>query len=179
MLTNRSALPRTYCIFPGRVLPRPRTYSDLADDSSVCALRVRALANLDLVEAERACAEAASRHALCPELHYLHGTLLLALGRDAEAVRAVRRALYLDRSLAAAHCVLGSLLERYGDEEGARRAFRNALELCAARPANEEVPLADGERAGRLAEAARARLALLESRSAKLDSSPTTSEVRK
>ncbi len=140
--------------------------SDLADDAAASALRVRALANLDAVESERACAEAAARHALCPELHYLHGTLLLALGRDAEAAAAVRRALYLDRSLAAAHCTLGAILERRGDMAGARRAFRNARDLCAARPADEEVPLTDGERVGRLAEAACARLALLNEESA-------------
>jgi chemotaxis protein methyltransferase CheR len=110
--------------------------SDLVGDSAACALRVRALANLDSVEAERACADAAARHALCPELHFLHGTLLLALGRHAEAAGAVRRALYLDRSLAAAHCSLGAILERLGDEAGARRAFRNARDLVAARPAD-------------------------------------------
>jgi chemotaxis protein methyltransferase CheR len=153
--------------------------SELAGDAAICALRVRALANLDSTQAERACAESADRHALCAELHYLHGTLLLALGRDAEAAQAVRRALYLDRSLAAAHCVLGSILERRGDREGARRAFRNALDLCAARPADEDVPLSDGERAGRLAEAARARLALLHERFAYSDSSSTSPEVRK
>jgi chemotaxis protein methyltransferase CheR len=153
---------------------------ELATDADACALRVRALANLDAVESERACAEAAAaRHALCPELHFLHGTLVLALGRDGEAAGAVRRALYLDRSLAAAHCILGAILERRGDMAGARRAFRNARDLCAGRPADEEVPLTDGERAGRLAEAARARLALLSEQSPDASPSPAAIEVPK
>jgi chemotaxis protein methyltransferase CheR len=153
--------------------------SEMTSDPAVCALRVRALANVDGIQAECACAEAASRHALCAELHYLHGTLLLALGRDAEAARSVRRALYLDRSLAAAHFVLGSIMERCGDDEQARRAFRNAVDLCASGPADEELPLAEGERAGRLAQAARARLALLDKHLAKSTRRSTTSEVPK
>jgi chemotaxis protein methyltransferase CheR len=141
-----------------RVLERT---AHLASDADACSLRVRALANLDPVRAERESADAVGRHPLHAELHYLHGTLLLALGRVVEAARAVRRALYLDRSLAAAHCALGTILERCGDMAGARRAYRNARDLCAARLPDEEVPLADGDVAGRLAEVARVRLARL------------------
>ena len=43
-----------------------------------------------------------------------------------------------------------------GDAEGARRAFRNAHDLCAALPAGSPVPLADGLRVGDLAASARA-----------------------
>jgi hypothetical protein len=60
-----------------------------------------------------------------------------------------------------AHFLLGSLLQRQGDRAGAARAFRNAHDLAAARPAEETLPLSDGERAGDLAEAASVRLAAL------------------
>jgi chemotaxis protein methyltransferase CheR len=126
------------------------------------ALLVRALANLDLDAAERACAEAAARHPLASELHYLRAVLLLGLGREAEAAEAARRAIYLDRSLAIAHFTLGSILQRRGDRAGARRAYRNACDLCAARPADEVVPLTDGELAGRLAAAAQAQMTRLD-----------------
>ena len=86
----------------------------------------------------------------------------MTLGRDEEAARAVRRVLYLDRSLAVAHFTLGSILERMGDAAGARRAYRNARDLCRTRPADEPVPLSDGEPAGRLASAAAAQLAILD-----------------
>jgi chemotaxis protein methyltransferase CheR len=129
---------------------------------AACALQVRALANLDAGRAVEVCAEAATRHPLAAELHYLHAVLLLDAGRDDEAVRAARRALYLDRSLAIVHFALGSMLWRRGDVEGARRAYRNARDLCTARPAGEPVPLAEGEPAGRLAEAAAAQLAVLD-----------------
>ena len=132
------------------------------DDAAACALHVRALANFDAARGEQACAEATIRHPLSTELHYLHGVFLVSLGRDGEAARAVRRVLYLDRSLAVAHFTLGSILERAGDPAGARRAYRNARDLCRARPADEPAPLSDGEPAGRLAEAAAAQLAILD-----------------
>jgi chemotaxis protein methyltransferase CheR len=134
----------------------------LLADPAAAILQVRALANLDPARAEASCAEAAARHALSTELHYLHGVLLLELGRDQEAERALRRALYLDRSLAVAHLTLGALAARHGDREAARRAYRNARDLCTARPADEAVPLAEGEPAGRLAAAAAAALAVLD-----------------
>jgi chemotaxis protein methyltransferase CheR len=143
----------------GRVVELTRP---LAADVAATALRVRALANLDVVKAEQVCAEATKRHPLSAELHYLHAVLLVDRGRDEEAARAVRRAIYLDRSLAVAHFTLGSILRRRGDLAGARRAYRNVRELCLARPRGEPLPLADGEPAGRLAEAAAVQLDLLD-----------------
>jgi chemotaxis protein methyltransferase CheR len=122
---------------------------------------VQALANQEVSEAERACAEATVRHPLSPELHYLHAVLLLNLGREEEAAQAARRVIYLDRSLAIAHFTLGSILRRRGDHAGARRAYRNARELCAAMPAEQAVALGEGEPAGRLAEAAAVELAVM------------------
>jgi chemotaxis protein methyltransferase CheR len=131
-------------------------------DADAAVLHVRALANLDSSQAEQACAAATQRHPLSTELHYLHAVLLLALGRDDEAIGAVRRTLYLNRGLAAAHLTLAAILERRGDRRGAARACRNARDLCLARPADEEAALADGARAGELAAAAAARLERLE-----------------
>ncbi len=134
----------------------------LPADPAACALHVRALANLETARAEQVCAAAAARHPLAVELHYLHAVLLLALRREGEAVRALRRVLYLDRGLALAHFLLASILEQRGDRAGAVRAFRNARDLCAGRPGDEVLPLADDTRAGELAEAAAVRLAVLE-----------------
>jgi chemotaxis protein methyltransferase CheR len=139
-----------------------RITSDFREDSKAAALRVRALANLNVAQAEKSCAGALAQFPLAPELYYLHAVLLLDEGRDEEAIQAVRRALYLDRSLAIAHFTLGTLLRRQGDLEGARRAYRNARDLCAARPVHEVLALADGEPAGCLAEAAGVELLLLE-----------------
>jgi len=141
---------------PGLSLARDRT-----NETGETVVGIRALANLDIERAERACAEANARNAMSPELRHLWALLLVELGRDDEAAREARRALFLDRSLAVAHFTLGAILHRHGDEEGARRAYRQARDLCAARPPDELVPLADGERCGRLAEAAEVHMALL------------------
>jgi chemotaxis protein methyltransferase CheR len=140
-----------------------RLTRDRGPDAAATVLHVRALANLDSEAAQRACAGGAAQHPLVPEIHYLHAVLLLDFGRTDEALRAVRRVLYLDRNLAVAHLTLGAILRQRGDRAGARRAYRNALELCKACPPEQPLPLADGELAGRLAEAAKVQLALLDS----------------
>jgi chemotaxis protein methyltransferase CheR len=129
-------------------------------ESSVMA--IRALANLDAEAAVKACAEAASRHPMTVELRYLEALLLLGLGRLGEAESASRQALYLEPSLAVAHLTLGHVLRRLGDVPGAVRAFRTAEALCATLPPDTAVPLAEGERAGHLAELARGERLRLE-----------------
>jgi chemotaxis protein methyltransferase CheR len=143
-----------------RVAEQLGTQCDLVE---AVVLRVRALANLDHMEAEKACREALATHPLSPELHHLRAVLLHELGRDDEAAQATRRLLYLDRTLAIAHFLLGAVLQRRGDHRGAWRSFRNARDLCTARPAGEILPLSDGEPAGRLAEAAALLMRQLES----------------
>jgi chemotaxis protein methyltransferase CheR len=130
--------------------------------ADAAVLRVRALANLGSGDAEAFCAAAAARHPLSAELAFLHALLLLGRDRGDDALAALRRVLYLDRSLAAAHFALAGLLERRGERAGARRAYAAARELAAARPPDEPLPLTDDEPAGRLAAAAAARLAALD-----------------
>ncbi len=134
---------------------------DLADDPDATVVAVRALANLDLAEAERVCAAASRRHVRSAELQALAALVLLELGRAGDAAAAARRALYLDGTLAVAHFTLGVILGRQGDAGAAVRCYRRARDLCAARPDDEPVPLGDGERCGRLAAAAQAQIALL------------------
>jgi chemotaxis protein methyltransferase CheR len=132
------------------------------EGGSAAVRRVRDLASSAGAAAALAEVDAQlARQRLEPELHFLRAILLLALEQPAAAAAAARRAIYLDRRLAMAHFVLGSVLQREGDLDGARRAYRNARDLCRARPAEEAVPLSDGERAGRLGEAAAVQIALL------------------
>jgi chemotaxis protein methyltransferase CheR len=126
-------------------------------------LRVTAHANAKgAFEAERIARAALRRHPLDATLHYLRATLLLALDHGEEAEHEAGRALYLDPSLAVAHFLLGTILRKRGARPGALRCFRNARDLCAARPADEAVPAGAGERAGALHSAAAAEMALLE-----------------
>ena len=126
--------------------------SDLTGDVEMWAIHVQALANADVPHAEQVCAAATARHPLSVELHYLHAILLLGLEQNEAAVSAIRRVLYLDRSLALAHLTLGTILHDLGDADGARRAYRNTRDLCGNRPPDELVPLSNGERIGRLKE---------------------------
>ena len=131
--------------------------------AAAAILCVRALANLGETEtAATMAAEAAARHPASPEIGFLLAVILTNLGRHGEAERALRRVLYLDRSLAVAQFTLGATLHRLGDVKGSLRAYRNARDLAAGRPSPEIVPLSDGETAARLAEAATAQVALLE-----------------
>lgn len=126
------------------------------------ATRVRELANsAGLPAALREVEEATRRSPLSAELAFLRAVLLAELGRLAEAAAVARIALFLDRTLAVGHFLQGTILRRLGDLDGAARAFRNARDLAAGRPPDESVPLADGERAGRLAEGAAAQLAMV------------------
>jgi chemotaxis protein methyltransferase CheR len=101
-------------------------------------------------------------HPLDAPLHYLAATLLLSLDRHDDAEREAQRSLYLDRTLAVAHFLLGTLQRARGDRAGALRAFRNVRDLCAARPADEIVPAGGGTRSSALQSAAVAEIESLE-----------------
>jgi chemotaxis protein methyltransferase CheR len=125
--------------------------------------RVMSQANASGAEdAERMAEVALGRHPLDAHLHYLRAALLLSLDRDEEAELEAQRALYLDRSLAIAHFLLGTILRKRGADPLARRAFRNVRDLCAGRPSDEELPAGAGEKAGALHFAASAEMARLE-----------------
>lgn len=119
------------------------------------ALQVRALTNAGrTVDAERAARAAVARHPLDPELRFLLGMLLVAIGAFEDALAELRGVVYLDRELAAAHLVVGQICLRLGNAATARRAFRNARDASARRPPEQPLPLAEGRTARELFEAA-------------------------
>lgn len=115
------------------------------------------------LHAERIAQAALRRHPLDAQLHYLRATLLLTLDRDEDAEEEALRALYLDRSLAIAHFLLGTILRKRGARAEALRAFRNVRDMCAARPSDEDVAAGSGEKTGALKSAASLEMARLES----------------
>lgn len=133
-----------------------------SDEDLIKALRKMARANP--AEAEEQCAEVLRKNPVATELHHYRALLLIDLGRIEDAVQSLRRALFLDRTLAPAHFLLGSLLQRGGDLAGARRAYRNAQVLSLARPADEPVRFAENSTAGELSAAAERALAQLQDR---------------
>jgi chemotaxis protein methyltransferase CheR len=134
-----------------------------AHDAAGAVLHLRAVANAHgSEEAARRAQQTIQRHPLSAELHLVHAVLLLDLKRHTDAERALKRVLYLDRSLAIASYLLGATLRDQGRPEEARRAYRNARDLARARPPDDELPLADGERAGAIVAIAEAEIALLD-----------------
>ena len=131
-------------------------------DDAAAALEVRATANvLGAREAAHLCTAAVLRFPLGVELYVLQASLLLDLRDYEAAAQATRRLLYLDRSLVVAHLLLGSILGQKGNRAEAMRAFRNARDLAASAPSDDVLPFTDGEKAGRLADFARAQMDLL------------------
>ncbi len=143
-----------------RVRPAPPSLK--AQPPPDATLEVRTLANTDERAAERLCATLRARAPDSIELSYLHAVLLLALGRVDDAIRVTRQVLYLDRSLAVGHFLLGSALLRRGDAAAARRSFSASAALAASLAPDEPVPLADGETAGRFRHAAASQVVLLD-----------------
>ena len=82
--------------------------------------------------------------------------LARSLGRDAEAERALRAALYLDRRFVLAHYHLGLLLIARGRPDAAARALDNAVALSQALAADTVLPEGDGASAGEIAAGAAA-----------------------
>jgi chemotaxis protein methyltransferase CheR len=134
----------------------------MTDNPEAAEVAIRALANFDPPAALRACAETSERHPLAVEPRYLESLVLLGMGRLRESERAARQALYLEPGLAVAHLMMGHILRRQGDLDGARRAFSTAAHLCATLPPEAPVPLADGERAERLLRVAHEELQRLD-----------------
>lgn len=132
-------------------------------DEVACQLRVRALAeSTGVAAAQQSCEEAIALHPLSAPLHVLQATYLMDAGREDEAEAALERAIYLDSSLAFAHFTLGAIRWRRGDLAGARRAFRNATQLCETRPPDEAIELAGDENVETLSRAAADHLALID-----------------
>jgi chemotaxis protein methyltransferase CheR len=146
---------------PFQAPPEPKVEMEV--DPHSLALDVRRIANSgDWPGAEVAAADATRRCPLSAEIHFVRALVLAGLGNREAAAVAVRRAIYLDGSLALAHFTLGAILQASGDWDGARRAYGNARKLAGSQPEDQPLPLGEGEKAGNLARAAASRIQDLE-----------------
>jgi len=130
-------------------------------DQHAIADSVRALADRgNLEDALELCGKAIIGDKLAGELRYLEATILLELNREEEAVRSLKRTLYLDPDFVLAHFTLGNLAIRRGDAQTGRRCFENALSLLAARGDEDLLSESEGLTAGRFREIIHATLQL-------------------
>src|SRR5439155_5244591 len=71
---------------------------------------------------------------LAADAHYLRGLALTNLGRDADALVELRKAIYLDPGLGFAHFLLAGALSRLGEAVAAARSYRAAAEVLERMP---------------------------------------------
>jgi chemotaxis protein methyltransferase CheR len=147
-----SAAPAAYSGEPEHTLARPGAPLDRAG-------QIRMLANAgDLPEAAALARANIDKDPLDPANEYLYAAVLLEQQRDADAVAALRRALYLDGSLVLAHLALGMAQRRLQDHPGAKHSFLTVLRLCAALDPAAPLPLGEGACAGNIAAVATGQL---------------------
>jgi chemotaxis protein methyltransferase CheR len=102
-------------------------------------------------EAADLAAEVVQATPLRAEAHYLHGLALGNLGRDADALVVLRKAVYLAPDDGFAHFLLGGALERLGEHVAASRSYRAAAATLGERPGDAVAPELGGRSVAELA----------------------------
>lgn len=95
---------------------------------------------------------------LLVQVHFLKALIYEHEDDVKNAVRAIRRALYLDHTFVLGHFNLANLYWRAGEHTRARRSWRNADVLLQDREPDEVLPFSDGMTAGRLRSVLRQRM---------------------
>ncbi len=109
-----------------------------------------ALAEGRYADAARLARLAGDADPLRAEVHYLLGLALVDQGLDAEALPALRRAVYLDPEAGLAHFLLAGALARCGDRAAAAREYRAAAQTLS-RTTDATAPELGGRSARELA----------------------------
>jgi chemotaxis protein methyltransferase CheR len=126
---------------------------DVAPEPPVFSLLARSLANQGkLQEALDCCDRWVAAAPLESSARYLRAVVLEELGNREEARRSLQQALYLQPDFVLAHFALGNLARSNGEDEQARRHFRNTVTLLKCFPPEDILPESDGLTAGRLQE---------------------------
>ena len=100
----------------------------------------QALAEGRYADAARLARLAADVDPLRADVHYLLGLALVDLGEDAEALPALRRAVYLRPEAGLAHFLLAGALARCGDPAAAAREYRAAALTLGRDPSEADAP---------------------------------------
>jgi chemotaxis protein methyltransferase CheR len=130
--TDKTVAQETLCSITGTI----RTLADSGKLSEALAL----------------CDKAIAGDKLDPGLYYLRAVILQEENRFDEAVRSLKRALYLDPNHALAYFTMGNLVLHQGDSKFAKKCFDNALALMSACRREDILPESEGLTAGRFKE---------------------------
>jgi chemotaxis protein methyltransferase CheR len=124
-----------------------------ANDAGAMLLLARVYANQgNLTAAITWCEKAIASDKMIACAHYLRATILQEQDLPEEAIRSLRRAVYVDPRFALGHFALGSLVLRQGDLKESEKHFENVLLLLASYGPEETVPESEGLSARRLRE---------------------------
>jgi len=96
------------------------------------------------------CTVLLTENSLDPLTHHLHAILLEATGNIEEAIKAARRAIFLDSSFAMAYYTLGSLLKQNSNENTYKNYFKTALKLLKSFNEKDIVPGTEDFQVGHL-----------------------------
>ncbi len=105
-----------------------------------------------LKEAEAFCEKAIEKNKLDPAAYYLLATIIQEQGNDAEAMKHVKKALYLNPDFVLAHFLHGTLSMKSGQASAGIKSFKNALSVLSKFNSDEVIPESDGLTAGRFKE---------------------------
>jgi len=91
---------------------------------------IRLMANQgNLVEALWNCDNAIASYLLSPELYFLRASILQEMDKKPEAIKSLKKAIYIDPNYIIGHFTLGNLFQQQGIQKIANQYFNNALEL--------------------------------------------------
>ncbi len=107
-----------------------------------------------LAEALEFCGIALKRDKMNPSLHYLQAMILNELGEAGAAVKALKKAIYLDHKFAMAYFTLGNLELKLGNIKEFKKCFQNFLSLLNFYNNEATLQEAEGVPAGKLRELA-------------------------
>lgn len=112
-------------------------------------LQIRSLANLgQLGKAEQMLAQLIETTTPTPTHFYLQGSIFFEQGAYQKAEDALRKALYLEPDMILAHLLLGSLMQKKGDHDRARKHYKNIQKLIGQLADEAEIPDSEGITAG-------------------------------
>ena len=101
----------------------------IKNNPSKVVLLVRTYANLgELSEALSLCETALNIEKLDPDLYYIHATVSIANKDTQQAIKSLRKTLFIEPNHIAAHFMLGTLLQQ-SNPRAAKKSFEIALEL--------------------------------------------------
>jgi chemotaxis protein methyltransferase CheR len=120
----------------------------------ICVLLGRAYANLSCwPEAEDWCRQAVRFDKLALEAYYTLALVLQHQGQLDQAIKAMKKVIYIDRNYVLGHFGLANLYRANGQMPQAQKSLDNARRLLETHAADEVIPDSSGITAGRLREA--------------------------